>query len=183
MAPCKPGKEKNKNGRCVKKCDPRTEIRGPDGRCKVIHKPRKTGYILNPASNRYVSRDGPTGRFLRGKGPDPRTSPPPKKKTPKPKAPPKQRAKQRAKPAPKPRAKPSSGPNPNPKPKPKKRSKSSGNKPSPQPYIPGMPYKCVRPWTPGVPGAGKLARYSCDQSPDGKYLSMQECSKHCQVGL
>ena len=107
MAPCKPGKEKNKKGRCVKKCH-RTEIRGTDGKCK---KPRKTGYILNPASNRYVSRDGPTGLFLRGKGPDPRTASRNKKGARKPKATP------RAKPAPKPtahkpRAKPSSTPNP-----------------------------------------------------------------------
>lgn len=141
MAPCKPGKEKNKSGRCVKKCDRRTEIRGPDGRCVVMKKPRKTGFILNPASNRYVSRDGPTGLFLRGKGPDPRTSTTTKKKSPRPKAKPtpkpkakptpkpkaKASPKPKAKPAPKPRAKPAQKPNVNPTPTPRQPSRPSSN--------------------------------------------------------
>ena len=66
---CKEGKEKNKNGRCVKKCRDLFE-RNSAGKGKKVKTP-PPGYMLNLLTNRFVKIDGPTGKYLLGRGDPP----------------------------------------------------------------------------------------------------------------
>ena len=67
---CKEGKEKNKNGRCVKKCRDLFE-RNSAGKCKKVTPPY--GYMLNLLTNRFIRINGPTGEYIRGVSPKPRS--------------------------------------------------------------------------------------------------------------
>ena len=67
---CKEGKEKNKNGRCVKKCRDLFE-RNSAGKCKRVTPPY--GYMLNLLTNRFIRINGPTGEYIRGVSPKPRS--------------------------------------------------------------------------------------------------------------
>ena len=73
---CKEGKEKNKNGRCVKKCRDLFE-RNSAGKCKKVKtqkvKTPPPGYILNRLTNRFINEDGPTGKYFAWGGPKPRS--------------------------------------------------------------------------------------------------------------
>ena len=73
---CKEGKEKNKNGRCVKKCRDLFE-RNSAGKCKKVKtqkvKTPPPGYILNRLTNRFIKEDGPTGKYILWGGPKPRS--------------------------------------------------------------------------------------------------------------
>ena len=73
---CKEGKEKNKNGRCVKKCRDLFE-RNSAGKCKKVKtqevKTPPPGYILNRLTNRFIKEHGPTGEYIAWGGPKPRS--------------------------------------------------------------------------------------------------------------
>ena len=73
---CKEGKEKNKNGRCVKKCRDLFE-RNSAGKCKKVKtqkvKTPPPGYILNRLTNRFIKEDGPTGKYILWGGPKPKS--------------------------------------------------------------------------------------------------------------
>jgi len=73
---CKEGKEKNKNGRCVKKCRDLFE-RNSAGKCKKVKtqkvKTPPPGYMLNLLTNRFIKKNGPTGKYIISGGPKPRS--------------------------------------------------------------------------------------------------------------
>ena len=78
---CKEGKEKNKNGRCVKKCRDLFE-RNSAGKCKKVKtqkvktqkvKTPPPGYMLNLLTNRLIKDNGPTGNYIIRGGPKPRS--------------------------------------------------------------------------------------------------------------
>ena len=73
---CKEGKEKNKNGRCVKKCRDLFE-RNSAGKCKKVKtqkvKTPPPGYMLNRLTNRLIKDNGPTGNYIIRGGPKPRS--------------------------------------------------------------------------------------------------------------
>jgi len=75
---CKEGKVKNKNGRCVKKCRDLFE-RNNAGKCKKVTQEvlkmytPPPGYMLNLLTNRYIKKDGPTGKYIISGGPKPRS--------------------------------------------------------------------------------------------------------------
>lgn len=53
-------------GRCVKKCGP--DQRRKKGVCKTF---KKAGYVYNEVSQRLVDAKGPTGKWVKGTGPNP----------------------------------------------------------------------------------------------------------------
>ena len=55
-------------GRCVKKCGENQMRR--KGVCRDV---KRAGYVYNEITHRFVNKDGPTAKWIKGNGPNPHT--------------------------------------------------------------------------------------------------------------